>query len=302
MYLRFSPEYYSENKELCKTIHPDFVHFKFIKTKNETLARYLEGFYFFQKHASDDDLQYTVFSSNYVILSVCTDADYEIGQDRISLRGNAGSPFFSLLTIAVETPLCCSYTGAVNEITFCFRPLGFNHFLGNDLSFYFRKDSFPFMPFPDFEDTIKTILEEKDEELLQEKIEEYWLSKLQTKEFGILPKIINRIQDDHTTGIREIADELGISRQHIVRLFDAHLCKSPSVFRKIERFRKTLRNRVALLSEQDNLTSLTYESFFYDQSHLIKDFKSLTGMSPRKFFEGNRAFENGSVNWFFPSK
>jgi AraC-like DNA-binding protein len=277
------------------------VYFNFIKTKNEALARYFEGFYIFQKSATDADLQYTVFSSNHVILSIYRFAGYEMEPDRILVSEQADKQFLSLLTIAVETPLCCSYKGVVKEMSFCFKPLGFNHFVGEELRHYFQKGCFPFLPFPDFETEMQSILQEDDEAVMQERVENYWLSKMKSKDLALLEKIVSRIQEDNTTGIQEIAKELGVSRQHIVRLFDAHLCKSPSVFRKIDRFRKTLHNRVAVLKKQDNLTALTYESFFYDQSHLIRDFKSLTGMSPGKFFEGNRAFENGWINWFFPA-
>lgn len=277
------------------------MYFNFIKTKNEELARYFEGFYIFQKKAAEVDLRYTVFSSNHVILSIYRLADYELQPDRILVFEQPEKQFLSLLTIAVETPLCCAYTGAVKEMSFCFKPLGFNHFIEEELRHHFQPGCFPFLPFADFEVEMQSILQEEDEEVMSERVENYWLSKMKNKDLGLLEKIVSRIQEDNTTGIQEIAQDLGVSRQHMVRLFDAHLCKSPSVFRKIDRFRKTLRNRVAVLKEQDNLTALTYESLFYDQSHLIRDFKSLTGMSPKKFFGGNRAFENGHVNWFFPS-
>lgn len=277
------------------------MYFNFIQTKNEALARYFEGFYIFQKDKKDADLQYTVFSSNHVILSIYRFADYQLEEDKVTVLEQPDKQFLSLLTIAVETPLCCAYKGAVREISFCFKPLGFNHFMEEELRHYFQKGSFPFLPFPDFETEMQSILREDDEEVMRERVENYWLSKMKTKDLVLPAQIVSRIQEDNTTGIQEIAKELGVSRQHIVRLFDAHLCKSPSVFRKIDRFRKTLHNRVAVLKKQDSLTALTYESFFYDQSHLIRDFKSLTGMSPRKFFEGNRAFENGWINWFFPA-
>ncbi len=277
------------------------MYFKFINTKNENLSRYLEGFYIFQKDDTDQELQYTVFSSNHIILSIYRFADYAQEQDKVIIQENRDRPFLSLLTTTVETPLCCTYKGAVREMTFCFKPLGFNHFLDQDLRHYFQKGCIPFSPFPDFEKEMISILEEGDEKIVQERVEHYWASKFKVKEFDLLEKIIARIQQDNTTDIQEIARDMGVSRQHIVRLFDAHLCKSPSVFRKIDRFRKTLRNRVAVLKEQDNLTALTYESLFYDQSHLIRDFKSLTGMSPKKFFGGNRAFVGGRINWFFPS-
>jgi AraC-like DNA-binding protein len=37
--------------------------------------------------------------------------------------------------------------------------------------------------------------------------------------------------------------------------------------------------------EMKNLTELSYENLFYDQSHFIRDFKELTKITPSVFFE-----------------
>lgn len=41
-----------------------------------------------------------------------------------------------------------------------------------------------------------------------------------------------------------------------------------------------------------NLTECTYESGYYDQSHLIKSFHQFTGTSPRKYFEDEHQVSN----------
>ena len=52
------------------------------------------------------------------------------------------------------------------------------------------------------------------------------------------------------------------------------------------------------LKEEKNLTVVGYEALFYDQSHMVKAFKSLTGFTPKQFFEGIE-LKNGAGNWFF---
>jgi AraC-like DNA-binding protein len=43
-----------------------------------------------------------------------------------------------------------------------------------------------------------------------------------------------------------------------------------------------------LLNKQfANLTSLAYENEYYDQSHFTKDFKELTGITPKEFYGDN---------------
>ncbi|WP_353098108.1 helix-turn-helix domain-containing protein, partial [Empedobacter brevis] len=64
------------------------------------------------------------------------------------------------------------------------------------------------------------------------------------------------------------------------RIFKKHLGKSPSEYRKIFRFRNSLLNK----KESKNLTELSSKDY-YDQSHFIKDFKSITKRNPNQFFK-----------------
>ena len=76
--------------------------------------------------------------------------------------------------------------------------------------------------------------------------------------------------------------------------------KTPYEFRKITRFRKALQKfnqQVDPLS----LTELTYILNYFDQSHLVKEFKELTGFSPKPFFKQLSTLENGTISWLFTS-
>ncbi|MFT3980035.1 MAG: helix-turn-helix domain-containing protein [Ferruginibacter sp.] len=276
------------------------VHFRFHYTRHPRLRDLLEGFYIFETSPGNESMEYVVFPSNHIVLSIFKNTGYNIGETGIEIKESAATPFLSLLTFNVDRPTCCRYTGSVKEICFCFKPLGFNHFIDNTLKEHYREGSIPFSLSLGFENEMLALLETTDEQALQEKAEWFWLSQLKEKNLTQAEAVVQMLLQNPQTDISVIAAELSVSRQHIARLFDTHLCKTPSAFRKIARFRETLQNRVRVLRQEENLTALTYESFFYDQSHLIKDFKKLTGMSPRTFFKGNRAFENGNINWFFP--
>lgn len=275
------------------------MYFKFIRPQNELLQKYLEGFYIFATDTVEDALEYIVFPSNHVIISIYNHAVLQIGKQSIAVKEDPNCGLNSLATFGFLQPITFSYQHPIREIAFCFKSLGLNQFLKNDLIDYFEKELFSFFPFTDYEQEMISLLEEKQEDKIQQRIEAYWLSKYEEKDLGLLERAMELLEQPQNT-IQQVADELSISRQHMSRLFNTHLCKSPSQFRKIARFRQTLQNRVENVKQQDSLTSLTYESLFYDQSHLIKDFKALTGMNPQKFFSKNQAFENGQINWFFP--
>ena len=80
--------------------------------------------------------------------------------------------------------------------------------------------------------------------------------------------------------------------------FETNIGKSPSDFKKIHRFRTALKTQINKKSNE-NMASLSYDLLFYDQSHLTKDFKSLTGLTPKKFFKNISSKENGEINWLF---
>ncbi len=271
------------------------MNFRFIKTKNQLLKKYMEGFYVFESGTSDPRTEYIVFPSNYCVLSVYNHVRLHIEPGKIHYSESLTESSVSTIAFAFQKPLIGTYEPGIREITFCFYPLGFSHFVDDDLN-SLRQGDIQFFDYDkDFKAFISEVLDETDEAVLQEKIEEYWVRKLRPKNFSQLEKtldLLNRTDLD----ISEIAENLGLSRQYLTRMFTKHLCKTPSEYRKIFRFRKALQSFTA----SRNLTHLTYDNLFYDQSHLIKDFQKLTGMSPRQFFKGNISLNEGSVNWFFP--
>jgi AraC-like DNA-binding protein len=71
--------------------------------------------------------------------------------------------------------------------------------------------------------------------------------------------------------------EFGISARQLRRLTQLYLGLSPREFAKVLRFQKTLQIMYA-----DN-TAVGWASHFYDQPHFIRNFKSMTGITPREF-------------------
>jgi AraC-like DNA-binding protein len=72
------------------------------------------------------------------------------------------------------------------------------------------------------------------------------------------------------------------SPRHLRRLFDFYIGASPKEFHRVVRFQKFLANeptREFLRKEK-----FYYDAGYYDQSHFIRDFKSLYGVAPSKAF------------------
>ncbi len=84
--------------------------------------------------------------------------------------------------------------------------------------------------------------------------------------------------------IRALAAEMQLSERRLQQLFAAQLGLSPSVWRRLQRLHATLRLLRQLDSPQWAQVALS--AGYYDQSHLINEFRSISGLTPQQFLRG----------------
>lgn len=91
-----------------------------------------------------------------------------------------------------------------------------------------------------------------------------------------------------------LAEMLGIHSSTLYRKFNTYTGQNPKDFIQTVRFRAAL----SLMSKRKykNLTHLTYNANYYDQSHLIKDFKRYTGETPH-IFQKKVTIEDNELTW-----
>src|SRR3546814_218894 len=96
-----------------------------------------------------------------------------------------------------------------------------------------------------------------------------------TREFA--QKIIER---KGAVVIGDLSGELHVNRKYLERHFNLELGLSPKEFADIIRF-----NYVDMLLQRETVSwkELTYLGKFHDQSHLIKHFNKITGLTPSAF-------------------
>lgn len=76
--------------------------------------------------------------------------------------------------------------------------------------------------------------------------------------------------------------DLGISPRHLRRLFNHHVGDSPKAFSKVIRFQNILTFKPSLKFLKAN--NFFFDLGYYDQSHFIKEFKKLSGQTPKNLF------------------
>ena len=80
-----------------------------------------------------------------------------------------------------------------------------------------------------------------------------------------------------------LAEELGWSRKRIVARFREEVGLPPKTVARLIRFERA--RGLAESSDRPDWAGIAFESGYYDQSHLINDFRSITGRTPGTFLQ-----------------
>lgn len=89
-----------------------------------------------------------------------------------------------------------------------------------------------------------------------------------------------------------LADEIGCSRHYLWRSFREEIGLSPKTMARILRFRRAL--RILEGSPSRALAVVAHRCGYYDQSHMIRDFRAFAGASPTEW-QRLRLPEGGGV-------
>jgi AraC-like DNA-binding protein len=90
--------------------------------------------------------------------------------------------------------------------------------------------------------------------------------------------------------IDKLASEACFSRKQYERVFSQFVGSSPKQFLKIVRFQNAIDQKSK--NSDLNLSSLAYDCGYYDQAHMINDFKNISGMTPKQYFDDCEAYSD----------
>ena len=92
--------------------------------------------------------------------------------------------------------------------------------------------------------------------------------------------------------VEDLARETGYTRKHLNQLFLTQVGLSPKALARVQRFHSAL----GLLAKSDQVpwVELAARCGYYDQSHLVRDFRAFSGFAPAQFVRQGRP-DAGSV-------
>ncbi len=271
---------------------------KIYTPKDFVLKKLIECFYICYRDENDSPKSYLTFPTSNCSLVAFVNSDVINLENIIQVKYNKNNSFHSYLTSKFTQPKLIQYQGKAKEINIYFKPLGINEFLDKNLSYYIEDFFTPFIPFDDYENSMREILKTESFDEIAYKIEKYWLSKHKGFEHPFLHKALDIMTKDTDIQISEIAEICGTTLKTLNKHFKTHLAWSPSGLKRIIRFRKILQS-IENKNFKDNLTEISYLHNYFDQSHMIKEFKALTGTNPKEFFKELYSHSEGNIHWKF---
>lgn len=171
--------------------------------------------------------------------------------------------------------------GQLDEICINFSPWGYYQLFKIPLQTYiFQEDILAEAFGSSAKFFFEKVFEESSFQKRGELIEHFLLRRIQQFEHPFLQQCLGLIQTSESTpGIRELQRHLKCSEKKLYRTFKNYLDLSPKAYLRIVKFRKALQS--IYQAPPKMLTGISYDTGFYDQSHLIKDFRFFTENTPK---------------------
>lgn len=203
-----------------------------------------------------------------------------------------GAVPFQIFTPVRDSILHVKQAGPVHRVVVVFHALGIQQFFrGGGFAGYITGREF----FTSSE--LQEIFSTNDISTLTGRMDKFLEARFQKAENPVLEKALQYIfHSDESFSVKEISRRVGLSRQHLNRIFQSNLGVSVKKFHEIVLFRQTL-NRKLFENPEGNFTELAHEFNFNDQSHFIKTYKRLTDSSPGVFFRKGTVLGKEDTFW-----
>lgn len=121
------------------------------------------------------------------------------------------------------------------------------------------------------------------------------ISRLQDspRRHGAVPIALAMIdRTDGAARVHDVARRVGLSQRRLIQVFAAEVGLTPKAYCRVRRFQKA--RQLVQNVESPDWTRVAIDCGYFDQSHLIRDFQTLSGLSPANYLRESSGL-NGQV-------
>ncbi len=217
----------------------------------------------------------------------CASIIFNVGKNtRIDFHNNEYLDFSDNILIGPQTRHYDIYFEDENSLYgIKFRQNGAFHFLKTPMIKY-KDQFFQLSDVVDGEsdDLLKTLLETDGADEVKRALDYYLLIKTDTLlgVSGIVDVTVKKLlSGKNNISITKLSHEAKVTNKHLITLFKKKVGISPKILHRITRFIRVA--GIVLNQNNINWSQLAYECNFYDQAHLVNEFKQFSGFSPTQF-------------------
>lgn len=272
------------------------------RTPQSLILKKLIAYYYFHRSGDDSSIQSFIYYPHYKnALSIYKNSDLQLENTYTTITKPADCGysfgFAKLINHAAKAKIYPPF----DKVAIAFQPLGLNNFISGKLSDHIKNPIQ--LPFNYFKNSIQTVLDQVyDTEDLDQKVtllDDYFLSIYKGFHEEKMEKAMNLLMKQNSKyTVKELAEELEISRKTLLRLFKKHHNCSAIDYIKLVQFRRAI-EIFQNSNSQASLTDLAHDTSYYDQSDFIHHFKKLTGYNPKSFFKNLSNIGNQDTYWTF---
>lgn len=261
---------------------------KLIKPQNKVIRQFVQYFLFIKNENKEYEKTHICYPNTNYCLGLhkgnkfvkISDSNYKI---------LASDNYQSYLTGIYQKPINIYCQGIFNEVCIDFEPMGLEMLTGVKISHNIFVQNVIELAFPKvFLNLYDLAFSSDDPYFCVARLEEFLLERIVAgNRLEFIP--FNKI---YALQMKDLKTFYNKSYRSIHRLYAESLCVSPKKFLNIQRLRRIIRQ----LHSVNKLTEIAHTEDFFDQAHMIKEFKNLTNLSPKSFREQSDLID-GTLCW-----
>jgi len=251
------------------------------------LAPYVYEYTALEQHL-DSAFSYYVFPQKGSSLAFFKDVSIQRFEKKIHFDRQTFPQDFSIELLGkYRDPIQLSYPGWIAELAINFKPLGINYFFEQNYQ-QLAPNTFQALELPEWQKIAMSLFKEHEVKAQVAILERFLLRRIRSnriEELASLEQATTLLEStDRDWSIADIASHVGLNEKTLVRRFKKFAGCSPLQLKRILRFRRSIDLKQVGATVQ-NLTQTALESEFYDSSHFGREYRLLTGHSPKNFFK-----------------
>jgi len=265
---------------------------KFIRPKSEFLQQYIKGYY--MHRSTDSAFNKTVYFYQNITstINIYRDTKVSLHDDFWAYHHVPNTGFNARMVVKIKGYQAVKLQGKFDKVATVFYPMGINHFIRCPLSELVHSIYSVFTHFDGIYDaTLPRLFEVPTIEQKRDILDDFFMSQFQPfSDQRLLIAAQQLITSETPAKVNELAQSVGVSRRTLLRLFQKHLIYSVEEYQAIVKFRRAL---IQLQQQgKSHLTSVAYNSAYYDQADFNHQFKHRSGLTPSELYDQLNIVDN----------